>query len=160
MNGQTALEEAKQVCPTTTQRLVKEGALLVDVRESTEVASLAFDVPAIVNIPLFELEQRWSELPKDREIVLVCESGERSLKATYYLQFQGFTRVSNMEGGLLKWMRKGFPVIGKRQEAPAAAATSSCCGSPEPVASLTGCCGLTATIASSTDCCSPASTKE
>ncbi|MEQ6474521.1 rhodanese-like domain-containing protein [Comamonas sp. wu1-DMT] len=93
------LGEAKQVCPTTTQRLVREGALLVDVRERTEVASLAFDVPAIVNIPLFEMEQRWGELPKDRELVLVCESGERSLKATYYLQFQGFTRVSNMEGG-------------------------------------------------------------
>ncbi|UUC96652.1 rhodanese-like domain-containing protein [Comamonas sp. C11] len=147
MNDHTTLEEAKQVCPTTTRRLVSEGALLLDVRERNEVASLAFDVPAIVNIPLFELEQRWSELPKDREIVLVCESGERSLKATYYLQFQGFTRVSNMEGGLLKWMLKGFPVIGKRHEAPAAAATSSCCGGPAPVASSTG-------------CCTPSSTKE
>jgi len=58
------LGEAKQVCPTTTQRLVREGALLVDVRERTEVASLAFDVPAIVNIPLFEMEQRWGELPE------------------------------------------------------------------------------------------------
>lgn len=145
MNDHTTLEEAKQVCPTTTRRLVSEGALLLDVRERTEVASLAFDVPAIVNIPLFELEQRWSELPKDREIVLVCESGERSLKATYYLQFQGFTHVSNMEGGLLKWMRKGFPVIGKRYEAPAAAATSSCCGGPAPVASSAGCCAPSST---------------
>jgi rhodanese-related sulfurtransferase len=98
------LGEAKQVCPTTTQRLVREGALLVDVRERTEVASLAFDVPAIVNIPLFEMEQRWGELPKDRELVLVCESGERSLKATYYLQFR-VSLMSNMER-LLKWMRK------------------------------------------------------
>jgi rhodanese-related sulfurtransferase len=160
MNGHTMLEEARQICPTLTRRFLEEGALLVDVRERAEVASLAFDVPAIVNIPLSELEQRWSELPKDREIVLVCESGARSLKATYYLQFQGFTRVSNMEGGLLKWMRKGFPVIGKRQEAPAAAATSSCCGSPESVASPTSCCGPTATMASSTDCCSPASPQE
>ena len=78
MNDHQTLEEAKQVCPTTTQRLVREGALLVDVRDRTEVARLAFDVPAIVNIPLFELEQRWSELPKDRELVLVCESGVRS----------------------------------------------------------------------------------
>jgi len=138
MNDHQTLEEAKQVCPTTTQRLVSEGALLVDVRDRTEVASLAFDAPAVVNIPLFELEQRWSELPKDRELVLVCESGERSLKATYYLQFQGFTRVSNLEGGLLKWMRKGFAVFGQRHEAPAAA-TSSCCGSAAPAASSTGC---------------------
>ena len=156
------LGEAKQVCPTTTQRLVREGALLVDVRERTEVASLAFDVPAIVNIPLFEMEQRWGELPKDRELVLVCESGERSLKATYYLQFQGFTRVSNMEGGLLKWMRKGFAVIGQRYEAPAATATSSCCGgeAAEPVSAASTFCGSTALAASSTGCCAPSPTKE
>lgn len=150
------LEEAKQVCPTTTRRLVGEGALLVDVRERAEVAGTSFDVPAIVNIPLFELEQRFGELPKDRELVLVCESGERSLKATYFLQFQGFTRVSNMEGGLLKWMRKNFPVIGQRYEAPAAAATSSCCGgsaAPEPAASA--CCGgeAAAPSASAAGCC-------
>lgn len=142
MNDHTTLEEAKQVCPTTTRRLVSEGALLVDVRERAEVARIAFDVPAIVNIPLFELEQRWRELPKDRELVLVCESGDRSLKATYYLQFQDYTHVSNMEGGLLKWMRKGFPVIGQRYEVPSAAAASSCCGgeavAPEPVTSA--CC--------------------
>ncbi|MBL8388659.1 MAG: rhodanese-like domain-containing protein [Hydrogenophaga sp.] len=134
------LEEAKQVCPTTTRRLVGEGAWLVDVRERTEVACTAFDVPAIVNIPLTELEQRWSELPKDRELVLVCESGERSLKATYFLQYHGYTRVSNMEGGILKWMRKNFPVIGQRIEVPAAASSSCCCSAPADQASSTGCC--------------------
>lgn len=150
------LDEAKQVCPTTTRRLVGEGALLVDVRERAEVARTAFDVPAIVNIPLFELEQRWSELPKDRELVLVCESGERSLKATYFLQYHGYTRVSNMQDGLLKWMRKGFPVVGEPYETPAAAASSSCCGgsaAPEPAASA--CCGgeAAAPSASAAGCC-------
>ena len=169
MNDHNTLEEAKQVCPTTTRRLVSEGTLLVDVRERTEVARIAFDVPAIINIPLFELEQHWSELPKDRELVLVCESGERSLKATYYLQFQGFTRVSNMEGGLLKWMRKGFPVIGQRFEAPAST-ESSCCGgstasaptasgscdgteSATPNASVAGCCGTSTDLTAKTGCC-------
>jgi len=169
MSDHTRLEEAKQVCPTTTRRLVSEGALLIDVRERAEVARIAFDVPAIVNIPLFELEHRWSELPKDRELVLVCESGERSLKATYYLQFHGFTHVSNMEGGLLKWMRKGFPVIGQRFEAPASA-VSSCCGESTasvpasggccggavdapPSVSAAGCCGSSAEATAKTGCC-------
>jgi rhodanese-related sulfurtransferase len=127
MTNHTTLEEAKQVCPTTTRRLLGEGALLVDVREPAEVARTAFDAPAVVNIPLSELEQRWGELPKDRELVMVCESGARSLKATYFLQYHGFTRVSNMEGGLLKWMRKNFPVVGLRFEAPAAASENSGC---------------------------------
>jgi rhodanese-related sulfurtransferase len=143
------LEEAKQVCPTTTQRLVREGALLVDVRDRNEVAALAFNVADIVNIPLLELEQRWAELPKERDIVLVCENGDRSLKATYYLQFQGFTRVSNMEGGILKWMSKNFPVIGQRHQATAA--STSCCAGAAPAAA---CCEPTPDAASvRTGCC-------
>ncbi len=135
------LKEAKLVCPTTTQRLVREGALLVDVRDRNDVEALAFNVPDIVNIPLLELEQRWAELPKDRDIVLVCENGARSLKATYYLQFQGFNRGSNMEGGILKWMGKNFPVIGQRHQATTAS---------------TGCCGGTgAAPAASAACCEP-----
>lgn len=128
------LEEAQQVCPTTTRRLIGEGALEVDVRESAEVARTAFDAPAIVNIPLRELEHRFDALPKDRELVLACETGTRSLKATDYQQFQGFTRVSNMDGGLLKWMRKSFHVIAQRFEVPTAV-VSACCGgsvAPEP----------------------------
>ena len=85
------------------------------------MARLAFDVPAIVNIPLFELEQRWSELPKDRELVLVCESGVRSLKATNYLQFQGFTRVSNLEGGTAQVDAQGL-----RGHRPALRGTCRC----------------------------------
>ncbi|MDM7457107.1 MAG: rhodanese-like domain-containing protein [Tepidimonas sp.] len=146
------LEEAKQVCPTTARRMAEEGALMVDVRERFEVEQLAFDVPAIVNIPLFELEQRWADLPMDRDVVLVCYSGERSLKATYYLQYHGYTRVCNMEGGLVKWLRKGFPVIGQRYDAPAEG--SCCCGGSTEVAEATGCCGSeSSSCAPESACC-------
>lgn len=132
------LQEAKEVCPTTTRRMAAEGALVVDVREPGEVRALAFGVPAIVNIPLSELERRWSELPRDRELVMVCQSGARSLKAAYFLQFHGYTQVSNMGGGILKWMQKGLPVIGQRIDAgigypggspmgTAATPTNGCC---------------------------------
>jgi len=135
------LQEAKEVCPTTARRLANAGALLVDVREPREVKALAFDVPDLVNIPLLALETRWSELPQDRDIVLVCEGGGRSLKATYFLQFHGFTRVSNLSGGVLKWMQKGFPVIGQRLEA--AACATGCCDTecaPSSAGAGTGCC--------------------
>jgi hypothetical protein len=66
----------------------------------------------------------------------------RSLKTTCYLQFQGFTRVSNKEDGLLEWMRKNFPVVGQRYGAPAAAAVPSCCGgSANPETAARVCCG-------------------
>jgi rhodanese-related sulfurtransferase len=133
------LKEAIEVCPTKTQGLLAGGALLVDVREASEVQALAFEVPAIVNIPLSEFERRWSEVPSDRDLVMVCDVGERSLKATYLLQFHGYTRVSNMGGGIMKWMAKGFPVKGQHA-AGAAPASACCCGHAAEATGKGGCC--------------------
>jgi rhodanese-related sulfurtransferase len=142
------LPPAREVCPTTTRRLIAEGALLVDVRERAEVESLAFDVPATVVIPLSEFERRFAELPRDRELVLACRVGERSLKATYFLMYQGYTRVANMNGGIFKWARKGFPVKGSPDMATAPAGgccsteggESACCDGGASRAGTGGCC--------------------
>lgn len=155
MNARVDLPPAREVCPTTTRRLMAEGALLVDVRELAEVAQVAFDVPGVLLMPLSEFEQRYAELPRDKELVLACQSGERSLKATYFLMYQGYTGVSNMSGGMLKWARKGFPITGT-QPTPSESA-GCCCGSDasaksEPPAK-TGCCGSGADGARSGGCC-------
>jgi rhodanese-related sulfurtransferase len=150
------LDEAKEVCPTTTRRLIAEGALLIDVREQREVQTLAFDVPDILYIPLFELETRWSEIPMDREVVMVCQSGGRSLKATYYMQYQGYSQVSNMSGGIEKWSKKGFPVKGALPVAGTSAA--GCCGSkcvPND-ADSGSCCAPIATAQATATCCATA----
>ena len=76
--------------------------------------------PGVLLMPMSELEQRFAELPRDRDLVLVCQVDERSLKATYFLTYHGYTRVANMEGGVFKWAVKGFPIKGaKPLEAPA-----------------------------------------
>ena len=119
------LPDARQYCPTQTRRkLAEENALLVDVREAEEVAKLAFDVPHVVHIPLSEFERRFSELPKDRELILACAVGQRSLKATYFLMYHGYDKVANMQDGLAKWVRRGFPVRG---DATALASGGGCC---------------------------------
>lgn len=147
MNARVELSEAQQVCPTTTRRLLAEGALLVDVREPAEVERVAFDVPGVVAIPLSQLERRFAELPRDRQLVIACEVGARSLKATYFLMYQGYTQVANMEGGLQKWARKGFPVRGDMTQANACAsgacadASGGSCCAPAPAVSGGGCCG-------------------
>lgn len=72
-------------------------------------------------------------LPRDRDLVLACAVGERSLKATYFLMYPGDTQVANMQGGIAKWARKGFPVNGGAGAAAAPAAfAGSCCGSAMP----------------------------
>jgi rhodanese-related sulfurtransferase len=127
MNARVELPPAREVCPTTTRRLLGEGALLVDVRERSEVERVAFGVPGVVVLPLSEFERRFVELPRNRPLVLACESGPRSLKATYFLMYQGYAQVANMDGGILKWACKGFPITGDIAQATA-------CASGAPVA--------------------------
>jgi rhodanese-related sulfurtransferase len=112
---QKTLPDARKYCPTLSLRkLEEEHAWLVDVREANEVAQLAFDVPNVITLPISEFEQRFADLPKDRELILACSTGQRSLKAVYFLMYHGYDRVANMDEGLKKWVRKGFPVRGNR----------------------------------------------
>ncbi len=104
----------KEICPTTTQEWVKNGALLVDVREKHEVEELAYDVPNIINIPLSEFEERYTEIPKNKDLVMVCQSGNRSLRAAGFLINHGYTNVVNMEHGMTRWVQKGFATKGDR----------------------------------------------
>lgn len=122
-----------EICPTTTQAWVKRGALLVDVREKEEVEQLAYDVPDIVNIPLSEFEIRYKELAMDKELVIVCRAGVRSLRAAGFLINHGFdpVKVVNMKHGLIRWVQRGFPTRGDTSSVVASGTSSNCC---EPMA--------------------------
>lgn len=145
------LTEAREVCPTTAQRLLKEGALLVDVREPEEVAQAGFAGCEVMTIPLSRFEDRWAEVPRDRDVILACAGGVRSLKATYFLMYQGYDRVMNMQYGMARWAARGFPVTGDAAAAGQAAPVSACgCGDAAPA--QTSCCGNDAP-ASGGGCC-------
>lgn len=60
-------------------------------------------------IPLNDLDVKIARLPKSREIICVCASGSRSGAAARRLSAQGY-RVSNMKGGMSRWVRSGLPV--------------------------------------------------
>lgn len=102
----------KEICPTTTQEWIKEGAVLVDVREKEEVAQLAYDVPNVLHIPLSEFEERFNEIPKDKKVVIACKSGGRSLRAAGFLVNHGYENVVNMQHGIIRWVQKEFPTKG------------------------------------------------
>jgi rhodanese-related sulfurtransferase len=120
----------KEICPTTTQEWVKKGALLVDVREKDEVAELAYDVPNIINIPLSEFEDRFAEVPKDKDVVMVCKGGGRSLRAAGFLINHGYdpNKVVNMQHGIIRWVQKGFPTKGDISSVLGNTQNSGCCG--------------------------------
>lgn len=72
--------------------------LLLDVRNPPELA--VESVPGALNIPLPELRTRLDELPRDREILVFCRSGQRAYYATRILLQNGFT-ARNIAGGML-----------------------------------------------------------
>lgn len=125
------LAEAREVCPTTSRGLLKEGALLVDVREADEVARVGFADCEVINVPLSVFEARWREIPRDRDVILACQVGARSLKATYFLMYQGYEHVANMKHGLQRWIERGFPVHGDPSIAASGQPSSCCCGEEE-----------------------------
>lgn len=96
--------------PTALERLTAGTAWLIDVRERPEVARAAFDAPRVVVIPLSEFERRREELPRDQDLILACASGARSFQAVQYLVHHGYSRVSNLAGGIGMWQAHGLPV--------------------------------------------------
>jgi rhodanese-related sulfurtransferase len=117
-----------EICPTTTFNKLNDGILLVDVREKDEVKNLSFDVPNVINIPMSEFESRFNEIPKDKDIILVCTVGQRSLLATGFLIKNGYdvSKVTNMKLGLVRWVERGFPTKGDISNIEVK--KSSCCG--------------------------------
>jgi NADPH-dependent 2,4-dienoyl-CoA reductase/sulfur reductase-like enzyme/rhodanese-related sulfurtransferase len=75
-----------------------DGAFLLDVRNGQELA--VEQVPGAVNIPLPELRARLGELPREREILVFCRSGQRAYYATRILLQNGF-KARNIAGGML-----------------------------------------------------------
>ncbi|MFZ2361562.1 MAG: rhodanese-like domain-containing protein [Anaerolineae bacterium] len=81
--------------------------VLIDVREPDEFA--AGHIPEATLIPLGQLSSRLSEIPKDKTVVAVCRSGNRSGQATELLRQAGFD-AHNMQGGMISWEQAGFDV--------------------------------------------------
>ena len=75
--------------------------VVLDVREGKEVKESR--IPRSQWIPLDQLEKRLGELDKNKEIAVHCHSGLRAYKACLKLKHYGFTRVENVDGGLLCW---------------------------------------------------------
>ncbi len=80
---------------------------LLDVREPDEYRD--GHIAGAKLVPLGELTQRLGELPRDREIICVCRSGNRSGTATRQLVAAGYTAV-NLSGGMIGWAQKNLPI--------------------------------------------------
>jgi len=90
----------------------KEKIIIIDVRSIEEFDGELGHIPGAILRPIPDITT-WSDEfseQKEQEIVMVCRSGNRSSRATSFLQEQGFSNVRNMSGGMLEWNKLEFPI--------------------------------------------------
>ncbi len=80
---------------------------LLDVREQWEYDKVRLG--GVRLIPLKELPDRVTELKPDKPTLCICAGGVRSEKAARFLEQQGFTDVTNLDGGMIGWVESGLP---------------------------------------------------
>ena len=83
---------------------VAADIVLIDVREPHEWN--AGHVAQAKHIPLGQVPTRLDDIPRDKDVVMICRSGGRSERARQYLAAQGYTRVKNLVGGMQRWSRE------------------------------------------------------
>jgi rhodanese-related sulfurtransferase len=95
--------------PEALQRMNHQQAVVLDVREDDE-----FGLGHILHarhIPLGALKERIAELDtnRNRPIIAVCRSGQRSASACAMLSKHGFPQASSLAGGMMAWQKAGLP---------------------------------------------------
>ena len=85
------------------------GAFILDVRTQEEWNE--YHIPGSTLITLDQLETRLNEVPKDKEVVVVCRSGNRSQPGRDILKNAGFPQVTSMSGGLKEWQSANLPTV-------------------------------------------------
>jgi rhodanese-related sulfurtransferase len=91
----------KQITPKELDQ--KKGMMLIDIRTDKEFER--GHIPGAVHVPLAEIGDRVKKLKKDKELVVYCQSGNRSIWAIKRLMGMGYKNLSSLKGGYNAWKR-------------------------------------------------------
>lgn len=92
----------RQISTAVLKVELKENKQFVDVRTPGEFK--ANHIKGFKNIPVHELSQRAAkELSKEKEVIVICQSGMRSQQASKVLKKMEFAKVTNVKGGMSAW---------------------------------------------------------
>jgi rhodanese-related sulfurtransferase len=96
--------EPKVISSTELQEWMRSDnpPLLIDVRETPELQQVGV-IPGAMHMPMSTFQERETELPRDRPLVIHCAVGMRSHDIVCYLMDKGFGDVSNLRGGFNSW---------------------------------------------------------
>ena len=109
-----SLKSANTITPEQLKQKIDnhENMILIDVRTQPEYTGELGHIKGTVLLPVQDITSWISnyENDKDKEIIMICRSGNRSGRATQYFLDNGFKDVYNMEGGMIAWNKAGYPL--------------------------------------------------
>lgn len=94
---------------------VPDGVHILDVREQVEWDHGHIDIAQ--HIPLSELGNRTDEVPRDKQLLVVCKMGGRSAQVVAWLTQQGLDAY-NLDGGMIDWAGAGRPMVSETGNPP------------------------------------------
>lgn len=103
------MAEIGEIDPQALKERIDRGdsIFVLDVREVGEVEIAPF--PGANHIPMGDIPSRLTELDPDRDTIVVCHHGVRSMQVAIYLARMGFERVLNLSGGIDLWSQTADP---------------------------------------------------
>ena len=105
------MEIPLEIDVTTAAQQLRDGALLLDVREPDEFAICR--IAGSTEIPMRQVPEHLAELPQDRLILTLCHHGRRSLNVAQFLRANGYTNVSSVSGGIHAWAEEIDPSLAR-----------------------------------------------
>lgn len=103
------LETVPQLTAAEAKVLIETGqALVLDVRGADEYR--AGHIPGAINLHAGRVMKHLDKVPRDRRVIVHCQSGDRSSTAISALLAQGYRNVVNLTGGFTAWSEYGFPI--------------------------------------------------
>lgn len=103
---QLSVEEVYQILQN------QPGAIIIDVRTQEEFNGPLGHIAGAQLKPVQEM-QTWAaqiDSLKDKQLILICRTVNRSGKAAEYLRSRGFKNLLTVQGGMVEWNNKGYPV--------------------------------------------------
>jgi rhodanese-related sulfurtransferase len=97
-----------RVLPSEVPALLREGAILVDLRSEFETEIKAFGVENICYLEHEDFDEKWSSLPLDKPLILADAVGIWSNKYAAVLHSKGYENVASLAGGIADWEKDGF----------------------------------------------------
>lgn len=94
--------------PSVTIDQLPDGAFLLDVREPMEWE--AGHAPDAHHLPMAQIPERMTEIPTEKDVVVVCRVGARSARVVEFLLANGRQNVINLDGGMQAWAAAGLPL--------------------------------------------------